>query len=250
MKKGNKVLSPRDIIPDKQEPDSNRSTDSAPSWRIWQALWVLPLAIFIASLTGLVNNEGVSKVGVNLVAILLQDSCLLLLPLAIVCQYYKQTPEVLGFRLIKLGRILRIGILAGICLYLINVTFSVLINIVFPGKIEASQNNIQLLSLAENSFESIMLVLFFCILAPMAEETYFRAFVYPPLKFRFGRVNALILSAALFAFVHFNPWIFLPLFAGGLGFAWLYDRYSNIWINICAHMIWNFVVVALYFIFY
>jgi len=248
MRKSDKDFLSREFIPKEQKPNS--SFEPAPAWRIWQTLAVLPLAIFVASLVWLVNNEGVSQVGVSLIGILLQDSCLLLVPLLIVCLYYKQAPETLGFRKISITRILRVGIPAGIACYLLNVVFSVLINTIFPGKIEATQNNIQLLGLAENNFEIGMLVLFYCLLAPLAEEIYFRAFVYPPLKHKFGRVNALILSAALFALVHGNIWIFLPLFAGGLGFAWLYDKFGNIWINICAHMVWNITVITLYFILY
>ena len=35
---------------------------------------------------------------------------------------------------------------------------------------------------------------------------------------------------------------------GNVNYAWtLYDRYNNIWINIIAHMLWNSIVVILYY---
>jgi uncharacterized protein len=232
-----------------QREHSQREPEPAPAWHIWQAFLVLPLVVVISAVPFFFNSEAVSQVGVNLISLLLQDGCFILLPLLLVCGYYKQPPQALGFRSFPVSQVFRLAIPAGILFYLINVAIAVLINLIFPDKIDQSQTALMLLALARNKFELVMLVAFFTTLVPMAEEIYFRAFVYPPLKRACGRRAAIVFAAALFALIHVNFWTFLPLFAGGLGFAWLYDRYRNIWLNIIAHMTWNTLVLVLYFSF-
>lgn len=235
------------------EPGNNRPEPSgpapepAPVWHIWQTFVVLPVAILVSALPFMFYSQSANQVGVNMISLLLQDGCFIILPLLLVCVIYKQPPEALGFRRFPVGRVFRLAIPAGIAFYLINVAVAVLINLFFPGRIDQSQTAMALLSMAGNHFELIMLLVFFTTLVPVAEEIYFRAFVYPPLRQAVGRRAAIVLAAALFALIHVNFWTFLPLFAGGLGFAWLYDRYHNIWLNIIAHMTWNTIVLVLYF---
>ncbi|NLF80707.1 MAG: CPBP family intramembrane metalloprotease [Clostridia bacterium] len=221
--------------------------EPAPAWRIWQAFIVLPIAIVVSALPFMLYSHSANQVGVNMISLLLQDGCFIILPLLLVSVIYKQPPEVMGFRRFSAGQVFRLAIPAGIAFYLINVAVAVLINLFFPGRIDQSQTAIALLTMAGNQFELIMLLVFFTTLAPVAEEIYFRAFIYPPLRQAMGRRAAIAFSAAMFALIHVNFWTFLPLFAGGLGFAWLYDRYRNIWLNIIAHMTWNIIVLILYF---
>lgn len=234
---------PKDNRPEPSEP----ALEPAPAWRIWHTFVVLPMAITISALPFLFYSQSANQVGVNMISLLLQDGCFIILPLLLVCVLYKQPPEALGFRRFPVGQVFRLAIPSGIAFYLINVAVAVLINLFFPGRIDQSQTAIALLSMAGNQFELIMLLVFFTTLVPVAEEIYFRAFIYPPLRQAMGRRVAIAFSAAMFALIHVNFWTFLPLFAGGLGFAWLYDRYRNIWFNIIAHMTWNIIVLVLYF---
>ena len=81
-------------------------------------------------------------------------------------------------------------------------------------------------------------------LAPAAEELLFRGYAYPALKARTGR-HAAWISALLFASVHVYLINFLPLFALGIAFVQLYERYRSIAVPILAHATMNGIVAAI-----
>jgi membrane protease YdiL (CAAX protease family) len=69
---------------------------------------------------------------------------------------------------------------------------------------------------------------------------------------RFGRWAGVLGSALVFGLVHIESaataiWNFLPLFAGGCGFAFMYSKYRDISLNFVAHATWNSIAVILMF---
>ena len=54
------------------------------------------------------------------------------------------------------------------------------------------------------------------------------------------------MAGLVFGAMHMNIWVFLPMFVGGVGFAWPYDKKHNLYINILAHITWNTISMALY----
>jgi len=77
------------------------------------------------------------------------------------------------------------------------------------------------------------------IVAPFVEEVFFRGFVFTGLRERYGWIPAALLSAGLFALVHFQPISFLPIFLMGLIFAFLYQRSNSIWPGLIMHLATN-----------
>jgi uncharacterized protein len=73
------------------------------------------------------------------------------------------------------------------------------------------------------------------IVAPVAEEIFFRGYLYPGLRDRLGLGWGLVLSSAVFSIVHVFPGVLLPIFLMGLIFAWLYERYDSLWPCILLH---------------
>jgi uncharacterized protein len=81
----------------------------------------------------------------------------------------------------------------------------------------------------------IMALLLGSVVAPVAEEVFFRGFLYAGLRARWGVGWGLCLSALIFAVVHLIPGVLPPIFIMGLLFAWLYETTASIWPGIALH---------------
>ena len=86
------------------------------------------------------------------------------------------------------------------------------------------------------------------IAAPIAEETFFRGFVFAGLAQRMSPIIAMAISAGLFGIAHLEKWSFLPIFAIGFGLAWLYYRTRSLWVNIVAHSTVNTISLVIAYV--
>jgi membrane protease YdiL (CAAX protease family) len=94
----------------------------------------------------------------------------------------------------------------------------------------------------------VLVVVAAAVLAPIAEEIYFRGYVFRAYYEQKGPLQAYLFSAALFALVHLNLPAFLPIFAVGLFLAYVYRRTGSILPGMLAHAFNNTVAFAfLYF---
>lgn len=99
------------------------------------------------------------------------------------------------------------------------------------------------------SFPEIFTLAFIAIvLAPVAEETLFRGILYPFLKDLGHPRLALWGTSALFALIHFNLAIFLPLLLLALLLVWVYEKTDNLLAPIAAHAAFNAVNFILIFV--
>lgn len=76
-------------------------------------------------------------------------------------------------------------------------------------------------------------------LVPLAEEVFYRGFLYPPLYHHSGALMGIILSGLLFGLVHFDQIWFLEIFAVGMVLTWLFHRFQSLWPGLIAHIILN-----------
>jgi membrane protease YdiL (CAAX protease family) len=91
------------------------------------------------------------------------------------------------------------------------------------------------------------LLLLIAIIAPIAEELFFRGMLYPVLRRRWSVRWAIGINALLFALVHFIPLLLPALFFIGLIFAWVRERTQSIIPSILLHAMQNgLVIVAIY----
>ena len=105
--------------------------------------------------------------------------------------------------------------------------------------------------LPEQTYEDIRpiiaLVILSIFLAPLAEETFFRGFVFGALRPRWGFVLAALASGALFSVAHIgNPGylVVLPSIIGiGFLFSWGYYWSGSLYPSIVAHLAFNSVSV-------
>ncbi len=82
------------------------------------------------------------------------------------------------------------------------------------------------------------------VLAPLAEEVFFRGFVFGALARKVGTPAGMALSSLLFAVGHMQLGVLVPTFILGLMLAWLYWRTSSLWTTIFAHFAFNLVALA------
>jgi membrane protease YdiL (CAAX protease family) len=88
----------------------------------------------------------------------------------------------------------------------------------------------------------------FCliILMPLAEEIYYRGFLYGFLRTKLEARSALVLQALLFAFFHFefSVSVFLELFVGGIVLGVLYEVSNSIYPNVIFHCVMSWLIYA------
>lgn len=78
------------------------------------------------------------------------------------------------------------------------------------------------------------------VAAPVAEEIFFRGFIFTGIGNRYGYGWGVVISALIFSLAHFvQPGAFLPIFLLGLLLAWLYIRTGSIWVCILTHSAYN-----------
>lgn len=91
------------------------------------------------------------------------------------------------------------------------------------------------------------------VVAPIAEELFFRGFVFPALAKRVGLWAGIVLSAVIFGFVHLNQaenllggvLLLARLVPLGMLFAWLYHWRGTLVVPIIVHAVFNAASVAL-----
>jgi membrane protease YdiL (CAAX protease family) len=83
------------------------------------------------------------------------------------------------------------------------------------------------------------------LLAPVAEEVFFRGFLLPVFAQRWGFLGGATLASGLFAVSHVTPGAILPAFVAGMLFAWLYRRTDSLWNCCLAHGAQNALAFAL-----
>jgi membrane protease YdiL (CAAX protease family) len=77
------------------------------------------------------------------------------------------------------------------------------------------------------------------LLAPLAEETFFRGFLFAGLRQKYGWLKSMLISSALFAGFHLQLVALIPTFLLGCLLAYLYQRTDSIWPGIIIHFLIN-----------
>lgn len=77
------------------------------------------------------------------------------------------------------------------------------------------------------------------VAAPIAEETFFRGFLFPGLRARWGTLWAALASSFLFALLHFNVGSIVPFTIVGMLLVWAYVVSGSLWTAIVAHFAFN-----------
>jgi membrane protease YdiL (CAAX protease family) len=90
--------------------------------------------------------------------------------------------------------------------------------------------------------------LFAAIFGPIAEEIFFRGFMYSAVKKTFGIFWAMIVTSAIFSILHTHIVGFFPIMALGLLLAYLYEKTGSLVSCMSVHIAHNIGMVILVFL--
>jgi len=99
-----------------------------------------------------------------------------------------------------------------------------------------------------NSFEYILAFICLVVLAPIAEETLFRGYLFGKLKKHISVWLSVVLTSLLFGFVHFQWNVSIDVFALSLVLCFLRVSTDSIWASVLVHMAKNGLAFYLLFI--
>ena len=107
------------------------------------------------------------------------------------------------------------------------------------GRSSENQLAVDLILNAKSPWLRAYLGFFAVVLAPVAEEFVFRGVLYPFVKQLGFPKLAWVGVSLLFAFIHDDAQIFVPLFVLALALTWLYERTDNLLAPILMHGLFN-----------
>jgi membrane protease YdiL (CAAX protease family) len=146
-----------------------------------------------------------------------------------------------GFRGPQLGRALLMAIgciivILPVALLLEQAAILILAKLGWPPE---DQTAVLLLTGAKSWWARVYLVVFAIVIAPVAEEFIFRGMLFPFVR-QLGHPRlAWFGVSALFALIHDDRAIFVPLFVLALALTWLYEKTGNLLAPIAAHALFN-----------
>jgi hypothetical protein len=171
---------------------------------------------------------------------LLGEFGFLLLAWLLVVRRQRQPWSSLGFRRFDPSRSLGLGCLFLLIAYAFNFVWSIVLYLMR----QQSQSN--LLPLFGSDIIGLLLALLVLgVVAPIAEEAFYRGFLFAGLRSRMGFHWAVVFSAVVFAFGHLLPTSWPPIFVLGVLFASLYEQTGSIWPSIILHATINSVSLLL-----
>jgi len=120
----------------------------------------------------------------------------------------------------------------------------------FGGGLEGMQSRIDLLLGSEMSWPRFFVTLLGVgFLAPVAEELFFRGFLYTALRQRLGLAAAVMISSLVFALGHIDALgVVAASFVMGIAIALAYEYTRSLWVAIAIHVFNNSLAVALVFL--
>ncbi len=193
------------------------------------------------------NSKTDLSLGRMLLGVLSFQGAALLLVWRFVREHDLRWTEAFGFRN-RAGSALLLGTLATIVFFPMGRVLQLLsINILTWLHLDpTAQTAVEVLRLASRGSGLIAFGLLTIVVVPLAEELVFRGILYPAIKcYGFPRL-ALWGASALFAAIHFNLAIFLPLLLLALVLTWLYEKTDNLLAPIAAHSLFNAVNLGLF----
>ncbi len=124
--------------------------------------------------------------------------------------------------------------------FLINLLWSLLLT---PLGLEVQP---EILPLFGEGLRGLVLALITAgLIAPLAEETFFRGFLFAVLRGYQGPLRAMITTALLFTLFHLTPTAFVPLFFLGCFLALLYHLSGSLWPGILLHATMNSLAIVI-----
>ncbi len=93
-----------------------------------------------------------------------------------------------------------------------------------------------------------MSTFFAAVFGPVAEEIFFRGFMYPAVKKKWGMAAGVLGTSVIFSLLHAHTVGFLPIMVLGVFLVYLYERTGSLVVPMIAHIIHNAGMIVLVFL--
>ena len=134
-------------------------------------------------------------------------------------------------------------LLALLCIYPVIILIQLVMEKIY-GPESAPQEVLQFLINSPGWRERAMLAVLAVVVAPLAEETIFRGYIYGVVRQYLGRWPAILINSAVFALIHAHVPAVLGLFVLAVFLSLVYERTGSLWSTIMVHAIFNAVTVV------
>lgn len=226
-----------------------KSSMDAP-WRISDTL-IGVAAVGIGAVGLLVLSMGLELIGLTrgtwtlLLSAAMLEGLLILIALAFSIRRYHCSLAILGFRSVRGYHFWLIPFAALATSLTISVIYSIIVensgmDVFVPPDLSDSFNK-------PLGFSRLGLAFVVVVMAPIAEETFFRGFVLQGLTHWAGPFGASIGSSLLFAMSHASIGILIPAFLSGMVLAWAFTKTRSLTPGIFAHSMQNSLAFVLAF---
>jgi CAAX protease family protein len=199
--------------PQPPSPPELRPEDERAPWAAWTAPAAVLLGLVLGSLgtivVDVVASAGGSSISnpppaANIIADIVFDLCFVAAALWLANWRSRARPVDFGFRRIKFSTGVAAVVVAGIAYYGLTALYSALVNLHGTDKLPSE------LGVTHSTAALIAASVFVCAIAPMAEEFFFRGFIFGGLRnipLRIGRFDgapwlAAVLTGILFGLAH------------------------------------------------
>lgn len=216
------------------------------NWR--EAVLILAVAIvlvYIISITAraVFHIDGAAQL---YVATVIQDVAIIGLIAFFLRKRHQQPWQRISLRKIDSGAALR-SILWGVVVLFFMSAIMFLLNQFLPGGLPP-QNVESLLHFGSPPMAFAIAMFLMAFLAPIAEEMFFRGYIYESLKRHYSVRTAMLATSIAFALVHADVYRFFPLFIGGYMLNLIAEREKSIVASMITHATWNASMLILAFI--
>lgn len=227
--------------------------DHKPSWG-WLDVVLVYMGIIVTSmlfggygdrLMNYLSGVGIPDTALSYftVAYTLQFLVTVLLVLLLAGVVHRSDWRELGLAPLSGRGFLRYGIVGGLVLLVVIFLLSLPLEILKPDL--PPQTYEEMLRMAEGAGQFLLLLFLGAVLAPLAEELFYRGMIYPLARYSLGPVWGAIGAGLIFGLAHWDFWRAIPLAVGGIILCYLYEKSGSIWATATAHSIWNGIMTLL-----
>lgn len=214
----------------------------------WKPVEAIPAALAVFILAGLLSIPVFLVVRSEATELLLGaiafGVALFLVPVLWVRLLHHQPASVLGLSSQRAPRDLLAGVGSGLALFLLTVlvvapaVYAVVA--LFSGE-RVTPPTQPILPAGPSGGQIALGALAAIVAAPVAEEVFFRGFLFGALRRRFPFWAAAVISAAVFGAFHVIPLLIPLMVFVGIGLAYVYERRGSLLASIAAHSAFNMV---------
>ena len=152
----------------------------------------------------------------------------------------------LGIRPVGWKDLARYGITGGFGLIVFVSLFGILIKYFQPNL--PPQAVEEVMRAAAGSTQFLLVAASAVILAPIAEEIFYRGMLYPVCKWYLGPFWGAVAAGTIFGLAHWDFWRSIPLAIGGAILCYIYEKTGSILASMVAHGVWNAAMCVLIYL--